>query len=72
MFQIFEQLADIIMSVIDFVITMIENLIMLIKYMVLAPVYVGQALAFIPAFITVPLMAIIAFGLIVNILNKGG
>lgn len=72
MFQIFEQLANIIVTIIDFIGTMIRNLILIVEYMVKAPVYILQAFAFIPAFITVPLMAIISFSLIVNILNKGG
>lgn len=72
MFQILEKFADIIMTVIDIAVMIVQNLIMLVKYMILAPFYINQALAFIPAFITVPILAIIAFSLIVNIINKGG
>lgn len=72
MLQFFEQIANLLSTVIDYIVDMFNSLLLLINYIAAAPASVSFVLSFFPTFITAPIIVILSVSLIINILNKGG
>lgn len=72
MIEFFQSIFNYISVIVDFVVSFFTNLLNVMSYVPRSLVALGQCFGLLPAFITVPLFAVISISLIINILNLWG
>lgn len=72
MFEFFDMIVGYIETIVDFIVSTINNLIMVITLIVQGFSSVSLVVAYVPPLIRVVCLALIAYCVIINMLNKGG
>lgn len=72
MLEFFSKIGDLISMAISFIIQWFTSLIQLMLIVPKSIVAVGEVLALFPPFITIPILALIAFSVLITILNHWG
>lgn len=71
MFKFFDFIVTLISSVVNFVISSIQMIVMVIVQIVRGIGYLTTTVAYLPLALRAPILAIIAFSVIVTLINKG-
>ncbi len=71
MFSFFEGIVDLIGAALQYVFGIFDLLAMLVNMMSVGFVYIGAAIGFLPSFVLAPVVSLIVFVVVLNVLNKG-
>lgn len=72
MIEFFQGIAGFIETIVNFVVTLFQNLIFVITAVPRALISITAVLGYFPAFITVPILAIISISIVMAIINHWG
>ena len=70
MFAFFDFIVDLITTAVDFVVNLFKMLLFMITFIVQGVVYVGTCLVYLPAWVLPFVTAVIAFSVIMFLINR--